>query len=135
MVKLPKNGVLLVQTRNTLYTLVICETVGMAIQGHEKYCPNFTEIDKVIIHPGLPMQFHLKIDKMRDGKWITTSPVRDIQVLKSFLPRCEMCDKLIEEGDETMVEIADKKVTVCGDCIGEMSVPAFHQHVDLGDSI
>ncbi len=106
MVKLPLNGTLLIHTMNALYTLVIIDEVGMALQGHEEYCPIFTQISKVEIQPGRSMLFTmLPKEGETSGKTVITSTVREVHLLSNW---------------------------VHDDAVGEF-VQSFVQHEDQGD--
>jgi GMP synthase-like glutamine amidotransferase len=81
-VTLPTNGVVLIHTKNTLYTLVISEEDGMAIQGHPEICPDFTPLE------GVP-EIYIGLGKRMwftpvGSRIVSTSPIREIQVLREF---------------------------------------------------
>lgn len=85
MVKLPKTGVVLVRTRNTLYTVILYGNGRGVIQGHPEYCPNFTQFRSIEIEGSRGLgRMWIEFDPPHEDGQVTTSPVMEIEVLQTF---------------------------------------------------
>lgn len=84
-VKLPRAGVVLVHTRNTLYTVVLRGDGKGVIQGHPEYCPNFTPFRSIEIYGSRGIgRMWIEFDPPHEDGAMITSPVVEIEVLHTF---------------------------------------------------